>query len=79
VDKRRTGSSAMRKSKIPQAAEARRGVRAVVRVGERKVIVCMVERGECARRVVRGVVDQPVPIMRMFGLVFWEEGEWERA
>ena len=61
--RRRTGSSAMRSEKMEQAAEARRGVRAMVRWGEMRMIFVLVLGGE--RDCARVQPAQPVPRIKM--------------
>jgi hypothetical protein len=71
----------MRKSKIEQAAEARRGVRAMVRVGERMRMLCVFVSGDEAfpRSWASVQPAQPVPSIMRVGLEFgglMMVGEW---
>jgi hypothetical protein len=67
----------MRKSKIEQVAEARRGVRAVVREGERTRMLCVVI---VPRRWESVNPAQPVPRMAIVSfLLLLEEVLWLRV
>ena len=65
---------------MPQAAEARRGVSAMVRWAERIIMLWDRASGEAASSWVRVQPAQPVPRITRFGLGLEEEGLFlERA